>query len=138
MLEVMQLMSIDSNPTKYRMYINFDNDKLVYVVPVLPEKIKVSVKGKTTSVSIDRFGEAVHKGKRDSIVISFSSFFPAVYGRNYCSCRPEEFKEPKKWHKLDAEEGRAFKTLSFCPGRWAIIAEHVCIHYIIFRNRIWW
>ncbi|NSJ25844.1 LysM peptidoglycan-binding domain-containing protein [Blautia glucerasea] len=92
-------MSIDSNPTKYRMYINFDNDKLVYVVPVLPEKIKVSVKGKTTSVSIDRFGEAVHKGKRDSIVISFSSFFPAVYGRNYCSCRPEEFKEPKKWHK---------------------------------------
>ena len=63
----MQLMSSDSNPTKYRMYINFDNDKLVYVVPVLPEKIKVSVKGKTTSVSIDRFGEAIHKGKRDSM-----------------------------------------------------------------------
>lgn len=90
-------MSTD-NPTKYRMYFNYDNDKKVYVVPVLPEKIKVTVKGQTTSIDIDKFGEVLHKGKRDAITISFTSFFPALYGANYCSCLKKEFKEPKKWH----------------------------------------
>lgn len=61
---------------KYRMYFNYDNDKKVYVVPVLPEKIKVTVKGSTTSIDLEKFGEVLYKGRRDAMVISFSSFFP--------------------------------------------------------------
>lgn len=87
------------NPTKYRMYFNYNNDKDVYVIPMLPEKIKVQAKGKTTSINIDKFGEYVEKGKRDAMIISFSSYFPAVYGRSYCSCLSREFKSPEKWHK---------------------------------------
>lgn len=90
---------MNTNPTKYKMYINYDNDKKVYVVPVLPEKISVTVKGKTASMDVDRFGEVVHKGKRDAITISFQSYFPRRYGRNYCSCMEKEFKSPKVWNK---------------------------------------
>lgn len=99
-------MYINGNPTKYRMYFNYDNDKKVYVVPVLPEKIKVASKGKVTSIDIDSFGEVLHKGRRDAMVISFTSFFPAVYGANYCACLPREFKDPGQWHAwmLDLQE----------------------------------
>lgn len=89
---------MSTNPTKYRMYFNYDNDKKVYVVPVLPEKIEVTSNGQTTSIDIDKFGEILHKGKRDALSISFSSFFPAIYSQNYCSCTKSEFKNPKKWH----------------------------------------
>lgn len=84
---------------KYRMYFNYDNDKKVYVVPVLPEKIKVTVKGSTTSIDLEKFGEVLYKGRRDAMVISFSSFFPAKWGANYCACMQKEFKDPKTWHK---------------------------------------
>ena len=60
--------------TKYRMYINYDNDKKVYVVPVLPEKIQVTHKGQTTSTNIDMFGEVLHKGKRDAAFLSGHPF----------------------------------------------------------------
>ena len=49
---------------KYRMYLNYDNDKKVYIIPVLPEKIKITVKGQTSSIDIDKFGEILCKGKR--------------------------------------------------------------------------
>lgn len=91
-------MHTEQNPTKYRMYLNYDNDRKVYVFPRLPDKIKVTSKGKTASVDIDRFGEVLHKGKRDAITISFSSFFPAQYGQSYCACMEKEFKSPKKWN----------------------------------------
>lgn len=91
--------SIDAdNPTKYKMYINYDNDSKVYVIPVLPEKLDLSIKGRTTSIKIDQFGEVLHRGMRDARVISFSSYFPATYGRNYCSCTRSEFKKPVKYH----------------------------------------
>ena len=97
----------ESNPTKYRMYFNYNNDKDVYVIPMLPEKIKAQAKGKTISIDIDKFGEYVEKGKRDAMIISFSSCFPAVYGRSYCSCLKKEFKSPEKWHKwMLALEGK--------------------------------
>lgn len=51
-------MSIDIG-AKYRMYFNYDNDKKVYAVPVLPEKIKVTVKGQTTSIDLEKFGEVL-------------------------------------------------------------------------------
>ena len=74
-------MHTEQNPTKYRMYLNYDNDRKVYVFPRLPDKIKVTSKGKTASVDIDRFGEVLHKGKRDAITISFSSFSPPSMGK---------------------------------------------------------
>lgn len=83
---------------KYRMYFNYDNDKKVYIVPVLPEEIKITAKGQTTSIDIEKFGEVLCKAKRDAITISFSSFFPAVWGANYCACLQKDFKSPKTWH----------------------------------------
>lgn len=91
-------MSIKEVGTKYRMYFNYDNDKKVYVLPVLPEKIKVTSKGQTTSIDIEKFGEVLCKGKRDAITISFSCFFPAKWGASYCACMQKEFRSPKAWH----------------------------------------
>lgn len=85
--------------TKYKAWFNYDNDKKKYCVPVLPEKIKLTIKGQTTSVDIDKLGELLFRGKRDAITISFSSYFPAKYGENYCSCLKKDFKSPKTWHK---------------------------------------
>lgn len=108
----------ESNPTKYRMYFNYNNDKDVYVIPMLPEKIKAQAKGKTISIDIDKFGEYVEKGKRDAMIISFSSYFPAVYGRSYCSCLKKEFKSPEKWHKwMLALEGKSFRFISYWRAR---------------------
>ena len=90
---------ISSNPTKYRMFLNYDNDKKVYVLPVLPEKITLTVNGKLTSIDIDTFGEIVHRGKRDAITVEFECFFPPSYGKNYCSCLQKEFKQPAVWHR---------------------------------------
>jgi LysM repeat protein len=95
------------------MYFNYDNDKKVYVVPMLPEKIKITVKGKTTSIDIDRFGEIIHKGKREGMVISFSSFFPATYGSNYCACLKKEFRKPSSWHKWMISLQNASKPCHF-------------------------
>lgn len=91
-------MSTDNDSGTYRMYFNYDNDNKVYVVPVLPEKIEVKCNGRTTSIEIDKFGEILHKGKRDAISISFSSYFPAIFSSSYCSCLESEFKKPEKWH----------------------------------------
>jgi len=83
---------------RYRMYFNYDNDKKVYVLPVLPGKIKITSKGQTTSVDIEKFGEVLCKGKREAITISFSSYFPAIWSAGYCACMQKEFKNPQKWH----------------------------------------
>ena len=91
-------MSTNQVGAKYRMYFNYDNDQKVYVIPVLPEKIKVSAKGQTTSIDIEKFGEVLCKGKRDAITISFSSFFPAVWRASYCACLQKDFRSPADWH----------------------------------------
>lgn len=49
--------------TDYKMWINYDNDQKQYCVPVLPETLKVTVKGQVTSVDIDSFGEVLHKAR---------------------------------------------------------------------------
>lgn len=85
--------------TKYRGWFNYDNDKKTYCLPVLPEKVKVTVKGEVSSVSIDRLGEILHKGKRNAITVSFDSFFPAKYSESYCTCTKKQFKSPKAMHK---------------------------------------
>lgn len=87
-----------NNPTKYRMFFNYDNDKKVYVIPMLPEKITITASGKLTSVDIDAFGEILHRGKRDAIQIEFESIFPKTYGKSYCSCMEKEFKVPTSWN----------------------------------------
>ncbi len=83
---------------KYRMYFNYDNDKKVYCIPVLPETIQITVKGKSQSIDISNFGEALVKGKREGMAISFSSFFPKSYGATYCACAKSQFKSPAAWH----------------------------------------
>lgn len=83
--------------TNYTMMLNYDNDKKKFYVPVLPEKIKITVKGQSTSINVDKLGELLHIGKRDAITVSFSSFFPSKYG-SYCSCPKNGFKSPKDCH----------------------------------------
>lgn len=93
-------MSINySKVTSYRMYLNYDNDKQVYILPVLPEEIQITYKGEVSSTTIDKFGEVLHKGKRDAAVIKFESFFPTKYDKYVCSCPEKNFKSPAAWHK---------------------------------------
>ena len=80
--------------TNYQMWLNYDNDKSKFRFPVLPEKIKVSVKGKPVSIDLDGVGEVLHKTKRDAITVSFSSFFPAQYG-GFCAVSQSEFRDAK-------------------------------------------
>lgn len=79
--------------TRYQMWLNYDNDRRKFRFPVLPENIKVTIKGVTTSIDIDQLGEILHKGKRNAKVISFSSYFPAKFDST-CSVRKSEFKSP--------------------------------------------
>lgn len=77
----------------YEMWLNYDNDRQTFMFPMLPEKLKVTYKGKVTSIVIDKLGEIFHKGPRDAAVISFSAVFPNNYG-SYCACTPSNFKDP--------------------------------------------
>ena len=43
------------------MYFNYNNDKDVYVINSLPEKIKKQTQWKTISINIDKFEEYVKK-----------------------------------------------------------------------------
>lgn len=80
--------------TNYQMWLNYNNDKKKFRFPVLPETVKVTLKGKQTSIDIDKLGEIFHKGRRDAMTISFSSFFPAVYDSS-CSVPKSAFKKSK-------------------------------------------
>lgn len=82
----------------YTIWLNYDNDKKQYQVPVNPEAMKVKVDGKATTSEIDRLGTLLHKGKRGPLEISWSSFFPALYG-SYCSCAKKNFKDAGTMHK---------------------------------------
>lgn len=85
--------------TDYQIYFNYDNDKKVYRIPVNPEEMQVQYKGQVTSADIDKFGEIMHKGKRDAAVVSFSSFFPAKWNKQLCVCSESQFKTPNTWIK---------------------------------------
>lgn len=81
--------------TKYQMWLNYDNDRKKFRFPVLPDEITVTIKSKTTSINIDQIGEIFHKGKRDAMTISFSSFFPAKYDQS-CSVAEKDFLNAAK------------------------------------------
>lgn len=83
--------------SKYALWLNYDNDSKKYRIPVNPEKITVKVNGKVTTCDIDSFGTLLHKGRRDAIAVSWSSFFPSKYG-SYCACTKSEYKTPGKMH----------------------------------------
>lgn len=83
--------------TKYQMWLNYDNDKTKYLFPVLPESLKYSYKGLSTSSEIDKFGEVFHKGKRGAGGIAFSSFFPPAFDSSYCSGVSKQWHSPKSW-----------------------------------------
>ena len=61
--------------------------------------MQVQYKGQVTSADIDKFGEIMHKGKRDAAVVSFSSFFPAKWNKQLCVCSESQFKTPNTWIK---------------------------------------
>jgi LysM repeat protein len=79
-------------------WLNFNNDKKKYQIPVNPEKIKMKVNGKVTTSDIDKLGTLLHKGRRDAITVSWSSFFPAAYGP-YCACTQNNFQTPADMHR---------------------------------------
>ena len=82
-----------------QMYFNYDNDNMVLCLPVLPEELPQTFKAQGTSVQIDQFGEATHKGKRDAAVIKFSSFFPPYYDPYVCACPENQFRPPEEWNR---------------------------------------
>ena len=91
-------MSINYSKVKsYRMYFNYDNDKQVYILPVLPEEIQITYKGETSSTTIEKFGEVLHKGKRDAAVIKFETYLPPKWQKYICDCPEKNFKYPSKW-----------------------------------------
>ena len=83
--------------TNYEMWLNYDNDNMKYLFPMLPESLKYTYKGLATSVEIDKFGEVFHKGKRGAGVITFSGIFPPTWSTLYCQCTKAQFKAPKTW-----------------------------------------
>lgn len=83
--------------TNYEMWLNYDNDNMKYLFPMLPESLKYTYKGLATSVEIDKFGEVFHKGKRGAGVITFSSIFPPEWSGSYCQCDKSHFQKPKDW-----------------------------------------
>ena len=70
--------------TNAQIWLNLNNVRDAFQIPVNPEKIKLSYKGNVTSIKLDQFGEIYHIGKRDAASISFESFFPAHTG-SYCA-----------------------------------------------------
>lgn len=83
----------------YKVWLNYDNDRQRYIFPVTPGKISCTINGINTSLSIDKLGEIFHKGRRDAITVSWSSFFPARYSDQYCSCGKNNFHAPESVHK---------------------------------------
>lgn len=96
----------------YEMWLNYDNDSKTFRFPVLPEKIKVTVKGESTTFSIDQIGEVFHKGPRGAQRISFSCYFPAIYG-SYCQVPEESFQAAEKCHAWICQLMEADKPAHF-------------------------
>lgn len=84
--------------SKYTIWMNYDNDKKQYQMPMNPESIQIKVDGKAVTSDIDRLGTLIHKGKRGPLQISWSSYFPKMYG-SYCACQKKNFKSPATMHK---------------------------------------
>lgn len=84
---------------KYAIWLNYDNDKKKYQIPVNPEEIKIKVDGKATTSEIDKLGTLLHKGRRGPLTVSWESYFPAKYGANYCACTAKNYKNPSQMHK---------------------------------------
>ena len=61
--------------SKYTIWMNYDNDKKQYQMPMNPESIQIKVDGKAVTSDIDRLGTLIHKGKRGPLQISWSSYF---------------------------------------------------------------
>lgn len=83
---------------KYQMWLNYDNDREKLRFPVLPDKIKVTYKGNPVSISIDKLGEIFHRGARDAVTISFSTFFPATWDST-CIVPQSAFRHPEECHR---------------------------------------
>ena len=63
---------------KYQMWITFNGEKEKIRLPVLPEKVKVSMGTNDQSVDVAGLGEILIAQSRKATEFSFSSFFPAA------------------------------------------------------------
>lgn len=102
--------------TKAEIWLNANNDSDAFQIPVNPESIKMTYKGITTSIKLDSFGEILHKGKREAATISFSSFFPAVYG-SFCAYK--DFPTPLQCNKkmIDRMESSLPVHFVYCDNK---------------------
>ncbi|MDY5579952.1 LysM domain-containing protein [Porcincola intestinalis] len=102
--------------TKAEIWLNANNDSDAFQIPVNPESIKMTYKGITKSIKLDSFGEILHKGKREAATISFSSFFPAVYG-SFCAYK--DFPTPLQCNKkmIDRMESKLPVHFVYCDNK---------------------
>ena len=63
---------------KYQMWITFNGEKEKIRLPVLPEKVKISMGSNDQSVDVAGLGEILIAQNRKATEFSFSSFFPAA------------------------------------------------------------
>ena len=63
---------------KYQMWITFNGEKEKIRLPVLPEKVKISMGTNDQSVDVAGLGEILIAQSRKATEFSFSSFFPAA------------------------------------------------------------
>ena len=64
--------------TKYQMWITYNAEAEKLRIPVLPEKITVSIGSNNSSVDLVGLGEVVIKQARPAFQFSFDSFFPST------------------------------------------------------------
>lgn len=64
--------------TKYQMWITGNAEAEKLRIPVLPEKLTVSIGSNNTTVKVSELGEVVIKQARPAYQYSFKSFFPSV------------------------------------------------------------
>ncbi len=77
------------NTNKYQIWLEGDGTK--FQLPVNPEIIKMSQNGANESITIANLGESTLIQKPKALVISFSSFFPAIY---FSGCNPKKIAIP--------------------------------------------
>ena len=64
--------------SKYQMWLTYNGGAEKFRFPVLPEVINIKDGASNTSVNIQGLGEVVIKQDPTAVIVSFSSFFPAV------------------------------------------------------------
>lgn len=90
--------------TNYQMWITYNAEAEKLRIPVLPEKVTVSIGSNNSSVNLVGLGEVVIKQARPAFQFTFDSFFPASTfpGVSTGLSSPLQcVNKLKKWHEGD-------------------------------------